>query len=135
MQKSTILYYRKKLNILAPQHTVLEQEISTGANARGSHWKYSVKKRCSLKFCKIYRKYLCQRKHLVSFAKSLTTPFLQNNSGRLLLKCRHCKNKSREIDCLCFREVNAMFIASAKIPQREESISLSSFYGHLSDYY
>ena len=28
-------------------------------------------------------------------------------------KCGHCKNKGREIDCLCCREVVAMLIASA----------------------
>ena len=59
---------------------------------------------------------LVSEKAPVSFAKSLTTSFLQNNSGRLLLNCRHRKNESREVDCLCFREVDAMFIASAKIP-------------------
>ena len=44
-------------------------------------------------------------------------------------KCRHCKNEAREIDCLCCREVNAMLIASAKIPEREGSISPCRFYG------
>ena len=34
-------------------------------------------------------------------------------------KCGHCKNKAREIDCLCCRviEVDAVAINSAKIPQ------------------
>ena len=49
-------------------------------------------------------------------------------------KCRHCKNEAREIDCLCCREVDAMLIASAKIPVCERSISPSSFYGQLPDY-
>ena len=44
-------------------------------------------------------------------------------------KCGRCKNETREIDCLCCREVNAMLIASAKIPEREESISPCRFYG------
>ena len=44
-------------------------------------------------------------------------------------KCGHCKNEAREIDCLCCREVNAMLIASAKIPEREGSISPCRFYG------
>ena len=70
----------------------------------------------------------------VNFAKFLRTPFLQNNSGRLLLKCGHCKNEKREIDCLCCREVDAMLIASAKTPEREGSISPSNSYGHLPDY-
>ena len=44
-------------------------------------------------------------------------------------KCRHCKNEAREIDCLCCAEVNAMLIASAKIAEREKSISPCRFYG------
>ena len=70
----------------------------------------------------------------VNFEKFLRTPFLQNNSGRLLLQCGHCKNKARKIDSLCCREVDVMLIALAKISKRERSISLSSFYGFLSDY-
>ena len=45
----------------------------------------------------------------------------------------HCKNEAREIDCLCYKEVDAMLIALAKIPEHEGSISLSSFYGQLPD--
>ena len=45
-------------------------------------------------------------------------------------KCGHCKNEAREIDCLCCREVNAMLIASAKIPEREGSISPCRFMGN-----
>ena len=56
---------------------------------------------------------------LVNFAKFLRKPFLQNDSGRLLLKCRHCNNEARDIDCICCRELDAMLIASAKIPERE----------------
>ena len=41
----------------------------------------------------------------------------------------HCKNKAREIDCRCCREVDEMLIASAKIHECEGSISPCSFYG------
>ena len=64
----------------------------------------------------------------MNFGKFLRTNFLQNNSGRLFLKCRHCSNKARYIDCICCRELDAMLIASAKIPDYEGSISPSSFY-------
>ena len=47
---------------------------------------------------------------------------------------RQSKNEMREIDCLCCREVDAMLTASAKIRERQGSISPSSFYGHLPDY-
>ena len=59
----------------------------------------------------------------VNFTKFLRTPCLQNNPGRLLLKCRDFNNEARDIDCI--------FIALAKIPEHKESISPSSFYGDL----
>ena len=39
-------------------------------------------------------------------------------------KCEHFKNEPREIDCLFCREVDAMLIGLAKIPEREGRISL-----------
>ena len=44
----------------------------------------------------------------VNFAKFLRTPFLQYNSGRLLLKCGLCNNEARDIDCICCRELDVM---------------------------
>ena len=32
-------------------------------------------------------------------------------------KCGHSQNEAREINCLCCREVDTIFIASAKIPE------------------
>ena len=49
-------------------------------------------------------------------------------------KCGYCKNKAKERDCLCCREVNAMLIASTKISECKGSISSCSFYGHLLNY-
>ena len=43
-------------------------------------------------------------------------------------KCGHCKNEAREIGCLCCWGVDVVLIASTKIPEREGSILLSSFY-------
>ena len=59
----------------------------------------------------------------MNFAKFLRTTFLQNNSGQLLLKCGHCSNKVRDINCDCCRELDAMLIALAKIPESKGSIS------------
>ena len=91
-------------------------------------------KKMFFKFSQNLQETLAPEKTPVNFAKFLRTPFLQNNFGRQLLKCRHCKNEEREIDCLCCREVGAKLITSAKIPEREGSISLSSFYGYLPNY-
>ena len=33
--------------------------------------------------------------------------------------CKYCKNEAREIDCLCCRELNVMFIALGKISEGE----------------
>ena len=49
-------------------------------------------------------------------------------------KSGHCNNEERDLDCICCRELDAMLIALAKIPEREGRISSSSFYGHLPDY-
>ena len=96
-------------------HTVLEQEIWIGANARSSHWRFSVKKCVLSNFAK-YTGTPAPEETPVNFTKFLRRLFLQTNSRQLHLKCRHCKSKAREIDCLCCREEDAMFIASAKIP-------------------
>ena len=70
----------------------------------------------------------------VNFEKILRAPFLQNNAGRLLLKCGHCNNKARDIGCIWCRELDAMLMASAKNPEHEGSISSFSFYGRLPGY-
>ena len=49
-------------------------------------------------------------------------------------KCTYSKNETREIDCLCCREVDAILIALAKIPERKGSTSPCSFYRQLLDY-
>ena len=64
--------------------------------------------KCSLKCRKIHRKLLCQRKDLWILQKFLKAPLLQNNSGRLLLKCGHFNNEARDIDCICCRELDAL---------------------------
>ena len=92
-----------------------------------------MKKGVLKNFAKFTGKHLCQSFFFNKVA-GLRQLFLQSNFGRLLLKCRHCKNEVREIDCLCCTEVDAMLIASARIPGREGIKSPSSFYGHLPNY-
>ena len=98
-----------------------------------SHWRCSVKK-VLFKISQDSRETPVPEEPPVNFEKFLRTPFLQNISERLLLKCRHCTNEAREIDCLCCRELDAILIASAKTPELEGSISRPSFYGHLLNY-
>ena len=129
-QKETKHIHTSAADVL---HTVLDQEISVGANGRSSHWRCSVKKGVLKNFAKFTGKHLCRS---LSFNKvaGLEQLFLQSNSGRLLQKCRHCKNEAREKDCLCCGEVDAMLLASAKIPENGGSVSLPNFYGHLPNY-
>ena len=67
------------------------------------------------------------------FCEIFKTLFLQNNSRKLLQKCGHCKNETKEILPLLYRDgCNAY--GSAKIAKREVCISPSSFFWHLTDY-
>ena len=51
------------------------------------------------------------RKKLNIFMLQLPIYYILDRIGNLdWNKCGHCKNESREIDCLCCREVNAMLI-------------------------
>ena len=61
---------------------------------------------------------------------------ISQNSQETPVNCFWNANivKARKINCLCCREVDAMLIASAKIPEYEGSTSTSSFYGYLLDY-
>ena len=65
-------------------------------------------------------------KHVYASAAVLLHIRIGNNDW---CKCGHCKNKAREIDCLCCREVNSMLTALAKIPEGKGSISTCRFYG------
>ena len=94
-----------------------------------------MSKKVFFKISQNLQEWFVPEKTPVNFAKLLRTPFLQNDSGRLLLKCGHCKNEEREIDCPCRREVDAILIVSAKISELEGSISLFSLYGHLPEQY
>ena len=85
------------------------------------------------KYAKFTGKHLCQSLFFNKIV-SLRQRFLQNNPKWLLLKCGHCKNEAKEIDCLWCREVDAMLTASTKIPEHEGSMSPSRFYWHLPDY-
>ena len=68
----------------------------------------------------------------VNFAKFLRTLLLQNNSGQLLLKRGHFNNEG-EIVFVVDSWMHC-FIALAKIPEHEGSISPSSFYEDMPGY-
>ena len=99
--------FETKYELQLPFYYILEYEISTGMRA--------MRKKTN---------------HIHASAANL----LHIRIGNLgWCKCRRCKNKAREIDCLWWREVSALLIASAKIPEREESISPCRFYEWLPD--
>ena len=67
-----------------------------------------LRKKVFFKVLQSSRETLVPEETSVNFAKFLRTSFLQNNSGRLLLKCRYFNNEARDIDCICCRELDAM---------------------------
>ena len=96
-----------------------------------------------LKTCNFFKKRHQHRCFPVKSAKFLRTPILRKNSGGyfwnqtcasavllLHIGIGNLKNEGKEIDCLSCREVNAILIASAKIPEREGSISPCRFMGN-----
>ena len=94
---------RKKLNIFTFQlavYYILQQGISIGVNARRS---------CQDVFLNI------SPNAQANTSAKVRKPFFKEHLRWLLLKCGHCKIEARKIDCLCFREVDGMLTASAKI--------------------
>ena len=137
-EKSLFLHHRKKLNIFTTQLSIyfieyfnrksrltLMLEAATG----GVLWK----KVFSIIWQNSQEAPVLEETPL-NFTQFLRIPLLQNNYGRLLLKCGHCKNEARKMNCHCCRELDAMLIALAKITEREGSIFLFILYGHLLDY-
>ena len=62
---------------------------------------------------------------------------IQNSSEKFLNSAKKFLKLTNQVDWILSKrvcEVFTMFIASAKIPEREGSISPSSFYGQLLDY-
>ena len=114
-------------------HTVLEWEISISAIARSGHCRCFARK----VFFKIYQKLTgnsCTRGNTCKICKIFKNAFLTEQYRTTASKSGYCNYEARDIDCICCRELDALLIASTKIPQREGRISPSSFYGHLSDY-
>ena len=58
-----------------------------------------LRKKVFFKTSQISEETPVQEETPVNFAKFLRTPFLQNKSGRLVLKCGHYNNEARDIDC------------------------------------
>ena len=98
--RSTSLHHRKKLNIPLTCRFIT-YSIRIGnldcCKFQKQPLKIFCEKRSSLKFRKVCTKRLWQRKHLWILRNVKEHFFLQNNSGRLFLKCGHCKNEAREI--------------------------------------
>ena len=112
---------------------VMKQSFAVNAFPEAVVRRYSSKKEFLTKQVFFYRAppvTTSATKHIYASAGDLLHTGIENIDW---CKCRHCKNEAREIDCACCREVDVMFIASAKIPKREFSISPCTFYGQLPD--
>ena len=117
---SLLLHHRKKLNISRPQLLIYYMQYENRKSRleqmpEAATWGV-LQKKVFFKISQNSQETSVPEVTPVNFAKFLRTPLLQNNSGRLLLKCRHFNNEARGIDCI--------FIALAKIPEREETARL-----------
>ena len=90
-----------------------------------------LRKKVFFKIRKSHRKLRCQRKHY-EFCKIFKNTYFTEQLRTTVSESGFCNNEARDIDCICCRELDAMLITSAKIPEREGRISPSSFYGRLS---
>ena len=116
-----------------PLHTVLEQEISIGGNARSSYYRCFAKK-VFLKNLVKFTGNSCARGKICEFCKIFKSTLFTEQIRTTASESGYCNNEAKNIDCIFSRELGAMLIASAKIPQRKGRVSSSSFFGHLPDY-
>ena len=72
-----------------------------------------------------------ETKHIHALAADLLHIRIENPNW---CKCRHYKNKAKEIYCLCCGDVHATLTALDRILEHKGRILSSSFYGELSDY-
>ena len=75
----------------------------------------------------------------VNFSKFLRRSLLQNYSGRLLLKHEHFNNEARDIDCICCRELDALFYCFDENPRaRGKHLTVKDishrYYSYLADH-
>ena len=84
----------------------------------------------SLNFTKLTRN-SCDRANTCEFCKIFENTFFTEQIRTTASESGYCNNEARDIDCICCTELDAMLIATAKIPEREESNTPSSFYGRL----
>ena len=92
-----LIYYKQYQN--RKSRLVQMPEAATGG---------ALRKKVSFKMSQKFTENSCVRENTCEIAKFYRTPFLQNNSIRLLLKPGHCNNKARDIDCICCRVLDAM---------------------------
>ena len=92
-----------------------------------------LRKKAFFKISQIHRK-LCARGNTCEFCKIFKNTFFTEQIRTTASESGYCNNEARDIDCICCRELGAMLIASAKIPEHEGRVSPSSFFGHLPDY-
>ena len=109
---SLSLHHRKKLNIFTSQLLIYYIQYENRKSRleqmpEAATWGV-LRKKVFFKMSQNSQETPVPEETPVNFAKFLKTPLLQNNSGRLLLKCGHFNNEARDIDCICCRELDAL---------------------------
>ena len=131
------LHHRKKLNIFTPQlliyyiqyqnrksRLVQMPEAATGV----------LRKRCFLKCRKVHKKLLCQSKYLRIWQNFEEHLFYRTTPDDCFWNADISITKREIWIVFVVESWMHCFIALAKIPEREGSISPSSFYGDLPGY-
>ena len=131
-------HHRKKLNIFTPQLLIYYIQYSNRKSRLVQMPKQPLEvfceKRYFLKCRKIHRKLLCQRKHLWILQNFNKYLFYRTTPEDCLWNADIAITKQELWVVFVVENWMQCFIPSAKIPEREGSISPSSFYGHLPDY-
>ena len=114
----------KKLNIFTPQLLMYYIQYQNGKSRLVHIQKQPLEVFCEKVFLKISQnsqETTCARLSFFNKVAGLRQLFLQNNSERLLLKCRHCKNKAESIALLIFvlwRFFNVRWMSGGGVGQK-----------------
>ena len=121
---STILHHRKKLNIITPQLLMYYIQYQNGKSPLVHIQKQPLEVFCEKVFLQISQNSQetnCARLSFFNKIAGLRQLFLQSNPGRLLLKCRYCKNKTESIALLIFvlwRFFNVRWMSGGGVGQK-----------------
>ena len=109
-------------------HTVLDYEISIGANARSRYYTCFAKKRFSLKLAK-FTGNSCARGRTCEFCKIFKNTFFTEQLRTTASESGYCNYEARDIDCICCRELDQCLLLRLKSQSAREESHHPAFMG------